>query len=160
MWDYTIWADPMYKKLATKALNNTITTNEMKQLVEALKYEPELAIEYGLTPNILPSFVESYPELALSLMMALNSHPRISEYLSKFSINIRYYYVLFVQLQLSQQQKTVIFMLREHIEIPVLYIYLLIAQGIESCLSNSKKKDKDRVYFPLFNLSREKTIQI
>ena len=82
MWDYTIWADPIYKKLATKALNNTISPNEMTQLIEALKYEPELAIEYGLTPNALPLFIESYPELAYTLLIVLNSHPRIAEYLS------------------------------------------------------------------------------
>jgi hypothetical protein len=135
MWDYTIWADSLYKKLATKAISLSLTPNELPRLIEAFKCEPELAIEYGLTPNVFPSICETYPELAFNLMIALNSNPRISEY----------YYSLFVQIQLSQQQKTVFFMLKERVEIPMLYIIFMIAQGIETCL-NSKKK-QERVFY-------------
>jgi len=79
MWDYSIWADPIYKKLVAKALTQSITENEISRLIEAIKYDPDLAIDYGITPANLPIIIQINPELAVNIFIYLNNNTKISE---------------------------------------------------------------------------------
>ena len=80
-WDMQIeGGDIDYRALIEKAVVGTLDTMELWKLVETFKLEPELVFECGLTPDKFPTIVQSCPDLALGLLVSLDSHAKKSEY--------------------------------------------------------------------------------
>jgi len=67
------------KKLAKKAVSTTLSKAEETRLIEALKQDPELAAEWGFTPDTIPFLVESCIELAFRIFYSFNFNPSINE---------------------------------------------------------------------------------
>ena len=79
IWDYSILEETSEKKLAKKAVSSTLSKSEETRLIETLKNDPELALEWGFTPDTVPVLVEAYIELSYQIFYKLNQHPTIQE---------------------------------------------------------------------------------
>ncbi len=119
-----------YKGLVSKALSGILLAAELSKLVESLKAEPELASEWGLTPDKFPALVQSCPELALALLAAVDPSPKKMDY-----------YQALLKLPLNTELASFIARLQDSLEVPVLFYEAFVNLGIENCM---KEKDNEK----------------
>eukprot|EP00826_Nyctotherus_ovalis_P011011 TRINITY_DN12875_c0_g1_i1.p1 TRINITY_DN12875_c0_g1~~TRINITY_DN12875_c0_g1_i1.p1 ORF type:complete len:113 (+),score=10.04 TRINITY_DN12875_c0_g1_i1:79-417(+) len=88
--------------------------------------------EWGLGPDAMPVLVETYTELAYQVLYCLNDSPNVYGYMIACKGR---YYISVMMMQLSDNVKILLLKLRETVEIPKIYIELLIAKEIERQLT-------------------------
>ena len=79
VWDHNIMQESYEKRLATKAISDSLTKAEENRLIECLKLDPTLAIEWGLVPDSIPHLLDTCIELTYRIYYGLNSNPAIEE---------------------------------------------------------------------------------
>lgn len=79
MWDCCISEETLEKKLVKKAINATLNKHEENMLIEAIKNNPELGIEWGLGPENIPILIESSTQLSFQIFIYYNDHELASE---------------------------------------------------------------------------------
>ncbi len=75
-----VCASEDYDAMAKSALAGTLELEKLGKLSAALRLEPELALEIGLTPDRYPALVAGCPDLALVLLVSLSEGPHAAEY--------------------------------------------------------------------------------
>ena len=78
LWDFNT-KEPE-ESLSKKAMNHLLEKTDVIKVMEALKTKPNIVIEWGFTPKIIPFLIESNIELCYQLFFCLNEHPDILEY--------------------------------------------------------------------------------
>ncbi len=113
--------------LAKKAVTQTITHVEEAKLVEILRQAPEQTSELGFSPETVPFLVESCTELTQQVFINLCS-----------SVDVHQYYLALAGTPFTQRVGIFLARLREFVEIPLLYVELIVAREIEQELKISR----------------------
>jgi hypothetical protein len=66
--------------LVSKLADGTLSSEEEASLCDILETGPELVRELNLTPDKVPLLVENYPNVALKLLLAVDTSPNRDEY--------------------------------------------------------------------------------
>lgn len=132
VWDYSIFGEASEEMLVKKALGGLLDKNEEAKLLELIKNDSELIGEWGLGPDAMPVLVETYTDLAYQILYCLNDNANVCGYIISFKSR---YYTSVMMMQLSDNVKRLLLKLRETVEIPTIYIELLIAKEIERQLT-------------------------
>ena len=136
MWDYRIWGHTgYYHRVAMNAMKGMASKQEEATLWEALRKNPEFAMDLGLGPETIPALVEFCPDLAYALLVALNT-----------SAQIEHYFFTLFQMDLSASQVSFVSRLLEKFDLDKVYYDYLVFLGLERCVISSRENSKEKVW--------------
>jgi len=110
IWEYSMCYDISTANLRTllnKAVKMSLKDEETRALIKALKVDPELIFNIGMTPQRLPSLVINNSQVAFELLIIMTNTTQITKYYDALS-----------GMKLSPNTLEVFNRLSNHVELP------------------------------------------
>lgn len=120
--------------LMQKALSTALTLAETPTIIECLRKGGITAQDIGLTPNMLPSLVESNPLVAIEALLSLMHTDLISDYLC-----------VLVKMEMSVHSMEVVNRLTTAVELPAEFIRLYVSSCIHTCETTKDRYMQNRL---------------
>uniref|UniRef100_A0A6G1SQ14 CCR4-NOT transcription complex subunit 11 n=1 Tax=Aceria tosichella TaxID=561515 RepID=A0A6G1SQ14_9ACAR len=120
--------------LMQKALSTALTLSETPTIIECLRKGGITAQDLGLTPNMLPTLVESNPLVAIEALLSLMHTDLISDYLC-----------VLVKMEMSVHSMEVVNRLTTAVELPAEFIRLYVSSCIHTCETTKDRYMQNRL---------------
>ena len=162
------------KDLLTKAFSCSLTLPQQQQVSTKLQSDPNIAFNFGLTPEKFPELVENNPLIANEVLLIYMKSSTLTtetksdtsdvELPSVSSSTIKEYLSVLVNMEMSVHSMEVINRLSNNIELPFDFMHIYISNCIKSCANIKDKYVQNRlvrlVCVFLQSLIRNKTINV
>ncbi|KAH8870261.1 CCR4-NOT transcription complex subunit 11, partial [Schistosoma japonicum] len=112
------------RHLISAAMTSTLTQSQQQTIVQAIKENPNVVYNVGITSDILPNFINRNPVIAIEVLQLLISSPKRDEYLNAL-----------LKMEVTVQSIEVVNRLSTKIALPTEFIQNYISNCLSFCYS-------------------------
>uniref|UniRef100_A0A5K4EZJ1 CCR4-NOT transcription complex subunit 11 n=1 Tax=Schistosoma mansoni TaxID=6183 RepID=A0A5K4EZJ1_SCHMA len=116
------------RHLVSAAMTSTLTQSQQQTVVQAIKDNPDVIYNVGITPEIVPNFVNRNPVIAIEVLQLLITSPKRDEYLNAL-----------LKMEVTVQSIEVVNRLSTKIALPTEFIQDYISNCLAFCYSVNDK---------------------